>query len=163
MKRRKALSRSDLLFFLRAHRQRKLGSEIKRIRVAREVPVASGVAPAEHRAESGFVLVRKGSQAFGLGHPARLDFNGDNGAVHIRDEGKGTGNRDRATGRKANPVTAVLGPRQAGKSTLVRHSLVNQIKTLILDLDLPSDLRRFICLPASRHLPSLLSCPMRAY
>jgi hypothetical protein len=57
-------------------------------------------------------------------------------------EGKGTGNRDHATGRKANPVTAVLGPRQAGKSTLVRHSLVNQIKTLILDLDLPSDLRR---------------------
>jgi predicted AAA+ superfamily ATPase len=41
-----------------------------------------------------------------------------------------------------NPVTAVLGPRQAGKSTLVRHSLAGQSKALILDLDLPSDLRR---------------------
>ncbi len=41
-----------------------------------------------------------------------------------------------------NPVTAVLGPRQAGKSTLVRHSLAGQGNALILDLDLPSDLRR---------------------
>ena len=42
----------------------------------------------------------------------------------------------------ANPVTAVLGPRQAGKSTLVRHCLAGQKEALILDLDLPSDLRR---------------------
>jgi predicted AAA+ superfamily ATPase len=41
-----------------------------------------------------------------------------------------------------NPVTAVLGPRQAGKSTLVRHTLDDQSKVLILDLDLPSDLRK---------------------
>ncbi|MCY2986637.1 MAG: AAA family ATPase [Planctomycetota bacterium] len=41
-----------------------------------------------------------------------------------------------------NPVTAVLGPRQAGKSTLVRHCLAGQGNALILDLDLPSDLRR---------------------
>ena len=41
-----------------------------------------------------------------------------------------------------NPVTAVLGPRQAGKSTLVRHSLSGRGKALILDLDLPSDLRK---------------------
>jgi uncharacterized protein len=42
----------------------------------------------------------------------------------------------------ASPVTALLGPRQAGKSTLVRHSLASQSKALILDLDLPSDLRK---------------------
>ena len=41
-----------------------------------------------------------------------------------------------------NPVTAVLGPRQSGKSTLVRHCLAGQGKALILDLDLPSDLRK---------------------
>lgn len=41
-----------------------------------------------------------------------------------------------------NPVTAVLGPRQAGKSTLVRHCLAGRKEALILDLDLPSDLRR---------------------
>ena len=42
----------------------------------------------------------------------------------------------------ANPVTALLGPRQTGKSTLVRHSLACPDKALILDLDLPSDLRK---------------------
>jgi hypothetical protein len=42
----------------------------------------------------------------------------------------------------ANPVTAVLGPRQAGKSTLIRHCLAGRKEALILDLDLPSDLRR---------------------
>jgi predicted AAA+ superfamily ATPase len=41
-----------------------------------------------------------------------------------------------------NPVTAVLGPRQAGKSTLVWHCLAGRKEALILDLDLPSDLRR---------------------
>ena len=40
------------------------------------------------------------------------------------------------------PVTAVLGPRQAGKSTMVRHCLAGQSQTLILDLDLPSDQRK---------------------
>jgi len=41
-----------------------------------------------------------------------------------------------------NPVTAVLGPRQCGKSTLVRHVLEGRLDTVILDLELPSDLRK---------------------
>jgi uncharacterized protein len=41
-----------------------------------------------------------------------------------------------------NPVTAVIGPRQCGKSTLVRHVLANRDDTLFLDLELPSDLRK---------------------
>jgi uncharacterized protein len=42
----------------------------------------------------------------------------------------------------SNPVTALVGPRQCGKSTLVRHLLKNQPKALFLDLELPSDLRK---------------------
>jgi len=42
----------------------------------------------------------------------------------------------------ANPVTAVLGPRQVGKSTLVRHALSQRRDVVFLDLDLPSDQRR---------------------
>jgi predicted AAA+ superfamily ATPase len=41
-----------------------------------------------------------------------------------------------------NPVTAVLGPRQCGKSTLVRHVLRGIPQALLLDLELPSDLRK---------------------
>jgi predicted AAA+ superfamily ATPase len=42
----------------------------------------------------------------------------------------------------ASPVTAVLGPRQAGKSTLVRHLLAGRSEALMIDLDLPSDQRK---------------------
>lgn len=41
-----------------------------------------------------------------------------------------------------NPVTAVIGPRQCGKSTLIRHILADRGDTLFLDLELPSDLRK---------------------
>ena len=41
-----------------------------------------------------------------------------------------------------NPVTAILGPRQCGKSTLARHILAGRTDTLYLDLERPSDLAR---------------------
>lgn len=41
-----------------------------------------------------------------------------------------------------NPVTAVIGPRQCGKSTLVRHVLEGRDDALFLDLGLPSDVRK---------------------
>jgi uncharacterized protein len=41
-----------------------------------------------------------------------------------------------------NPVTALIGPRQCGKSTLARHILKNRPEALFLDLELPSDLRK---------------------
>jgi len=41
-----------------------------------------------------------------------------------------------------NPVTAILGPRQCGKSTLARHCLAKYKNVLFLDLDLASDLRK---------------------
>jgi len=41
-----------------------------------------------------------------------------------------------------NPVTALIGPRQCGKSTLARHVLQSRKDALILDLELPSDLRK---------------------
>jgi predicted AAA+ superfamily ATPase len=41
-----------------------------------------------------------------------------------------------------NPVTAVLGPRQSGKSTLARHLVANWKEALYLDLERPSDLRK---------------------
>jgi predicted AAA+ superfamily ATPase len=41
-----------------------------------------------------------------------------------------------------NPVTALIGPRQCGKSTLARHVLQNREDALILDLQLPSDMRK---------------------
>ena len=41
-----------------------------------------------------------------------------------------------------NPITAVIGPRQCGKSTLVRHILESHKNALFLDLELPSDLRK---------------------
>lgn len=42
----------------------------------------------------------------------------------------------------SNPVTAILGPRQCGKSTLARHIIENiSKKAIYLDLERPSDLR----------------------
>lgn len=41
-----------------------------------------------------------------------------------------------------NPVTALIGPRQCGKSTLARHVLQNRKDALFLDLQLPSDMRK---------------------
>lgn len=41
-----------------------------------------------------------------------------------------------------NPVTALIGPRQCGKSTLARHVLKNRKDALFLDLELPSDMRK---------------------
>ena len=41
-----------------------------------------------------------------------------------------------------NPVTALIGPRQCGKSTLVRHVLSGRKDALFLDLELPSDIRK---------------------
>jgi predicted AAA+ superfamily ATPase len=43
---------------------------------------------------------------------------------------------------KLNPVTALVGPRQCGKSTLARHVLQNRKDALFLDLELPSDMRK---------------------
>jgi len=40
------------------------------------------------------------------------------------------------------PVTALLGPRQCGKSTLARHVVAGQPDTVYLDLEKPSDLRK---------------------
>jgi predicted AAA+ superfamily ATPase len=40
------------------------------------------------------------------------------------------------------PVTALLGPRQCGKSTLAKHLLIHQNNPLFLDLERPSDLRK---------------------
>ena len=40
------------------------------------------------------------------------------------------------------PVTALLGPRQCGKSTLARHAVANRLDTVYLDLEKPSDLRK---------------------
>jgi len=41
-----------------------------------------------------------------------------------------------------NPVTALIGPRQCGKSTLAGHVLEGRSDALFLDLELPSDLRK---------------------
>lgn len=40
------------------------------------------------------------------------------------------------------PVTAIIGPRQCGKSTLVRHLIKPDRPVLYLDLERPSDLRK---------------------
>lgn len=40
------------------------------------------------------------------------------------------------------PVTAVTGPRQCGKSTLIKHVLTEFPKSIYLDLERPSDLRK---------------------
>ncbi|MBV6654710.1 MAG: ATP-binding protein, partial [Mameliella sp.] len=70
---------------------------------------------------------------------------------------------------KYNPVTAVLGPRQCGKSTLVKELLKDKANTLYLDLERPSDLQklqdpewflstqteRLICLDEIQRMPEL--------
>lgn len=43
---------------------------------------------------------------------------------------------------KRNPVTAIIGPRQCGKSTLVKHLLISEENSLYLDLERPSDLQK---------------------
>lgn len=43
---------------------------------------------------------------------------------------------------KNNPVTAVIGPRQCGKSTLVKHILTQYPQWVYLDLERTSDLRK---------------------
>lgn len=42
----------------------------------------------------------------------------------------------------SNPVTALVGPKQCGKSTLAQHILKKRQDALFLDLELPSDLRK---------------------
>ncbi|HYA15534.1 MAG TPA: ATP-binding protein [Syntrophales bacterium] len=42
----------------------------------------------------------------------------------------------------SSPVTALLGPRQCGKSTLARHIIESLEKTIYLDLEKPSDMRK---------------------
>jgi predicted AAA+ superfamily ATPase len=42
------------------------------------------------------------------------------------------------------PVLAIVGPRQAGKSTLVKHMLSQNPKAIYLDLERPSDLSKLI-------------------
>jgi uncharacterized protein len=43
---------------------------------------------------------------------------------------------------KSNPVTAILGPRQSGKSTLAKKILESHSNSLYLDLERPSDLEK---------------------
>lgn len=43
---------------------------------------------------------------------------------------------------KRNPVIAILGPRQCGKSTLAKHLIASGGEALYLDLERPSDLRK---------------------
>jgi uncharacterized protein len=45
-------------------------------------------------------------------------------------------------GLKTNPVTAILGPRQCGKTTLAKEMLKNIKKAIYLDLERPSDLAK---------------------
>lgn len=46
------------------------------------------------------------------------------------------------TSLQHNPATAILGPRQCGKSTLVKHILEWKKNAIYLDLERPSDLRK---------------------
>jgi predicted AAA+ superfamily ATPase len=45
-------------------------------------------------------------------------------------------------GIKNNPVTAVIGPRQCGKSTLVKNLIADRSDSIYLDLERPSDLKK---------------------
>ncbi|MDR3280457.1 MAG: ATP-binding protein [Synergistaceae bacterium] len=67
------------------------------------------------------------------------------------------------------PVTAIVGPRQCGKSTLAQHAALNYEKRIYLDLERPSDLARLenaewflssqrdklICLDEVQRMPEL--------
>ena len=69
----------------------------------------------------------------------------------------------------SNPIVALLGPRQCGKSTLARSILQTIPGSIYLDLELPSDLRKLnepelffklvgdklICLDEIRRVPEL--------
>ena len=46
------------------------------------------------------------------------------------------------TALQRNPVVALVGPRQCGKSTLVKHLLENISNSIYLDLERPSDLQK---------------------
>ena len=50
--------------------------------------------------------------------------------------------RDLATSLGESPVVAVLGPRQCGKSTLIRHLAERRKNSVFLDLERPSDLAK---------------------
>ena len=50
--------------------------------------------------------------------------------------------RDLATSLGESPVVAVLGPRQCGKSTLIRHLAEKRKNSVFLDLERPSDLAK---------------------
>lgn len=68
-----------------------------------------------------------------------------------------------------NPVTAVLGPRQCGKSTLIKHIIEDIDDVVYLDLERPSDLQKLddpewflisqsdklVCLDEIQRLPDL--------
>ena len=41
-----------------------------------------------------------------------------------------------------SPVVALVGPRQCGKSTLVKHVLENYPHSIYLDMERPSDLKK---------------------
>ena len=41
-----------------------------------------------------------------------------------------------------NPIVALIGPRQCGKSTLVKHLMENNPDCIYLDLERPSDLQK---------------------
>ena len=43
---------------------------------------------------------------------------------------------------KNNPVVALIGPRQCGKSTLVKHLIKNYPSSIYLDLERTSDLNK---------------------
>ena len=45
-------------------------------------------------------------------------------------------------GLKTNPVTAILGPRQCGKTTLAKEIIKNIKGSVYLDLERPSDLTK---------------------
>ena len=67
------------------------------------------------------------------------------------------------------PVAAILGPRQCGKSTLARHILSKRKKTIYLDAEKPSDVKKLqepelffqlhrnelICIDEIQHLPDI--------
>lgn len=49
---------------------------------------------------------------------------------------------DIRTSLKRNPATAILGPRQCGKSTLARRILEDITPSVYLDLERPSDMQK---------------------
>lgn len=76
---------------------------------------------------------------------------------------------DISEGLNNNPLVAILGPRQCGKSTLVKHLLLDKSTAIYLDLERPSDLAKLadaewfletqrgklICIDEIQRLPNL--------